>query len=242
MLHIAICDDSQDFAQQVLTCIEQWSEKPEQLQTKYFADADSLLSAHNIHPFDIILMDVVMPLLNGIEAARELRQTDRDVKLIFLTSSPDYAVESYTVKADNYLLKPLQPQTLYDALSEQICQIAREARSVIVKGVKTAHRVPLKNIEYVEAQNKQVLFVLADGRTIASNEPLYTYEPQLLPLDGFFKCSRSYIVNLNRIETYTAKEIRTQSGFRIAIARSHQKDIESAYFEVMFGKAGDIDD
>lgn len=239
MLRVAICDDAPEFGRQVRDALEQWPEKPEQLQLITFDDADSLLSAHSTQPFDIILMDVVMPLLNGIEAARELRQTDRDVKLIFLTSSPDYAVESYTVKADNYLLKPLQPQILYKALSELICQIDREARSIVIKGIKTAHRVPLKNIEYVEAQNKHVLFVMADGRTIPSNEPLYTYEPQLLLADGFFKCSRSYIVNLNRIETYTTKEIRTQSGFRIAIARSHQKDIEAAYFEVMFGKAGD---
>ena len=240
MLHIAICDDSPECRQQVLECVEQWPDKPEQLLIRTFEDADSLLMAHGVQPFDIILMDVIMPLLSGIEAARELRQTDRDVKLIFLTSSRDFAVESYTVKADNYLLKPLQMQQLHRALTELTGQISREARSMTVKGVKAVHRVPLRAIEYVEAQNKRVLFVLSDGRTIESNEPLYTYEPQLLLSDGFFKCSRSYIVNINRIEAYTPKEIRTQSGCRIAIARSHQKDFETAYFDVMFGKVEDF--
>lgn len=239
MLRIAICDDSPECRQQLQECIEQWQDKPDQLLLISFEDADSLLAAHAAQPFDIIMMDVIMPLLNGIEAARELRQNDQDVKLVFLTSSPDFAVESYTVKADNYLLKPLQPHTLYKALTELIFQISRESRSMTIKGVKAIHRVLLRNIEYVEAQNKRVLFFLADGRTIESNDPLYTFEPQMLLSDGFFKCSRSYIVNINHVETYAVKEIRTQSGCRIAIARSHQKDFESAYFEVMFGKAGD---
>lgn len=240
MLRVAICDDSSEFVRQVQELLEQWAGKPEQLQLKTFEDADSLLSAHNTQPFDIILLDVIMPLLNGIEAARELRQTDRDVKLVFLTSSPEFAVESYTVKADNYLLKPLNKEMLYACITELIDQIDREARSITVKSVKTMHRIPIKRIEYVEAQNKHVLFRLCDGRTVESNEPLYTYENQLLLSDGFYKCSRSYIVNINCIETYTAKEIRMNSGCRIAVSRSNQRDFESAYFEVLFGKAGDL--
>ena len=240
MLRVAICDDAPEFGRQVRDALEQWPEKPEQLQLITFEDADSLLSAHSTQPFDIILLDVIMPLLSGIEAARELRQTDRDVKLVFLTSSPEFAVESYTVKADNYLLKPLNRAVLYDCMAELIAQIDRETRSITIKGVKAVHRVPAKSIEYVEAQNKRILFVLCDGRTVESSEPLYTYENQLLLSDGFFKCSRSYIVNINRIEAYTAREIRTQSGCRIAIARSHQKDFETAYFDVMFGKVEDF--
>lgn len=240
MLRVAICDDTPEFVRQVWDALERWGNKPEQLQLKSFEDADSLLTAHSTQPFDIILLDVIMPLLNGIEAARELRQTDRDVKLVFLTSSPEFAVESYTVKADNYLLKPLNTEALYTCMKELITQIDREARSITVKSVKAVHRIPIKSIEYVEAQNKHVLFVLCDGRTVKANEPLYTYENQLLLSDGFFKCSRSFIVNIHRIETYAAKELRMNSGGRIAVSRSHQREFETAYFEVLFGKAGDM--
>lgn len=240
MLRIAICDDVPEFAQQVCDALAQWGEKPEQLQLNRFEDADSMLTAHSTQPFDIIFLDVIMPLLSGIEAARELRQTDRDVKLVFLTSSPEFAVESYTVKADNYLLKPLDKAALFRCITELSHQIDREARSITVRNIKAVHRIPIKRIEYVEAQNKHVLFYLCDGRTVESTEPLYTYENQLLLSDGFFKCSRSYIVNIHYIETFTAKEIQMNSGCRIAVSRSNQREFESAYFEVLFGKAGEL--
>lgn len=240
MLRVAICDDAPECVRQVRQLLERWAQKPEQLLLFEFEDADALLTAHSAQPFDIILLDVVMPLLSGIEAARELRQTDRDVKLVFLTSSAEYAVESYTVKAQNYLLKPLDPQALYQAVAELAEQIGQEAKSLTVRDTRAVHRIPVKNIEYVEAQNKRVLFVLCDGRTVESADPMYTYEDRLLLSDGFFKCSRSYIVNIHRIETYTARELRTSSGCRIAVSRSHQRALEEAYFEVLFGKAGDL--
>lgn len=238
-MRIAICDDILLFRQQAMEFLTQWESKPEDLQVEAFEDADSLLCAHNCRPFDIILLDVVMPLLSGIEAARELRQQDKAVKIVFLTSSADFAVDSYTVKANNYLLKPIQPQVLWDCLDELVQEIRQNARAINIKCAKTVRRVEIQSIEYIEAQNKHVVFSLADGQTIQSIEPLYTYENLLLLSDGFFKCSRSYIVNIHRIQSYTTKELKTCSGCRIPISRSCQKEFEAAYFEVLFGKAGD---
>jgi DNA-binding LytR/AlgR family response regulator len=65
------------------------------------------------------------------------------------------------------------------------------------------------------------------------------YESTLALEDGFFKCSRSFIVNIHRIDSFTAKEIRTRSGARIPISRALHRDFESAYFSVLFGKAGE---
>lgn len=93
------------------------------------------------------------------------------------------------------------------------------------------------DIEYVESQNKRILFVLSGGKTILSSEPLYSYEKKLTLEDVFFKCSRSFIVNIHRIDTFTAKEIRTQSGARIPISRNCNREFENAYFSVLFGKA-----
>lgn len=204
-----------------------------------FEDADSLLTAHNSKPFDIILLDVIMPLLNGIEAAREIRQHDKSVKIVFLTTSPEFAVDSYTVKANNYLLKPVDPEKLYACLQELVEEMQKDPKTIVIKSAKALHHVDVKNIEYLEAQNKHVLFALSDGTTITSIEPLYSYEDQLPLADGFFKCSRSYIVNIHRIDTYTTKEIQMQSGYRISISRNCHKEFEAAYFEVLFGKDGD---
>lgn len=239
-MRIAVCDDNIDFLNQTQHILCAWNYRGIVPVVEMFEDGDALIQAHTAAPFDIILLDVVMPLLNGIEAAREIRQNDTSVKIVFLTSSPEFAVDSYTVKASNYLLKPLNPDALYACMDELAEQLQQTARSITVKGLNAIHRVELDTIEYVESQNKRIVFFLSDGREIISADPLYTMETKLPLADGFFKCSRSYIVNLHRINTYSAKEILMRSGYRIPISRNLHREFESAYFSVIFGKAGDV--
>ena len=216
-----------------------WDSGPRDTCVEIFEDADSLLQAHAEMPFDIILLDVVMPLLGGIEAAREIRQFDKNVKIVFLTTSPDFAVDSYTVKANNYLLKPVVPEVLFRCLDELYEQIRQQEQCIAIRSGTAVHRVRVQDIEYVEAQNKQVLFSLTEGRSIQSLEPLYAWEDKLLLAGDFYKCHRSYMVNMYHIETYTMKEIKMRSGCRIPISRSCHKDFETAYFALLFGKEGD---
>ena len=240
MLRIAICDDMPDFLQEISRCIQNWAKKPDGLSVQSFSDADSLITAHSHNPFDIIFLDVVMPLLGGIEAAGEIRQQDKAVKIVFLTSSPEFAVDSYRVKADDYLLKPLNAGKLYQCLEDLAAEIRQNAKKILIKDRYAVYQVTLNTVEYVEANNKEVIFCLSDGKTITSSEPLYMIENRLLLSDGFFKCSRSYIVNIHLISTYTSKEIKMQSGCRIPISRNCRNAFESAYFSTLFGKAGEL--
>ena len=239
MLRIAICDDIPEYLTQIKSIIEQWKPKPDTFAAEVFEDGDSLIAAHTCRPFDIILLDVIMPLLNGMKTAREIRQLDKSVKIVFLTSSPEFAVESYTVKANNYLLKPINPNALLCCLDELYADIISQARSITVRSTAAVHRVELLDIEYIEAQNKHILFFLSNGSMIDSIDPMYSFEDKLLLSDGFFKCHRSYIVNIYQIDTYTAKEIKMRSGCRIPISRNCHREFETAYFSLIFGKAGD---
>ena len=238
MVRIGICDDCSSFLHQTKSMIDNWDNKPQNITTEVFENGDAMISAHTANPFDIIFLDIVMPLLNGIEAARELREKDKTVKIVFLTSSVEFAVDSYTVKASNYLLKPVHPTKLFTCLDELISEIQSTSRCITVRGLHATHRIQLSSIEYIEAQGKHILFVLSDGNSVESPEPLYTYEDKLILDDGFFKCHRSYIVNLHCISSFSSKEVILHSGCRIPISRSCQKDFETIYFSVIFGKAG----
>ena len=240
MLRIAICDDMPECLTEIKQCIQNWPNKPDGLSVEAFSDADALIAAHNRNPFEIIFLDVVMPLLGGIEAAGEIRQQDKTVKIVFLTSSPEFAVDSYRVKADNYLLKPLDGKAIHQCLDELTAELQKNAKKILVRDRYAVHRVALQDIEFIESDNKYIHFVLTDGMTLTSAEPLYIYENKLPLADGFFKCSRGYIVNLYKIDSFTTKEIRMSSGYRIPISRSYQKEFEAAYFAALFGKAGDL--
>jgi len=239
MFRIAICDDEPVFSSQIETAMEYWPNKPADLKTEVFNNGDTLIRAHSETPFDIILLDVIMPFVNGIETAREIRSNDSTVKIVFLTSSPEYAVESYTVKAANYLLKPVNPFDLFQCLDELYGEVHKVIPSINIKIPHAVRKVSLSDIEYVEAQKRHVYFSLADGRSLESTEPFYTYEQQLKLADGFFKCHRSYIVNMYLIDAYTTKEVQMHSGICIPISRSCHKEFEDAYFEAIFGKAGE---
>ncbi|MBE6587392.1 MAG: response regulator transcription factor [Ruminococcaceae bacterium] len=239
MIRIAVCDDSSAFLVQTKLLIDHWDKRPPNVTVELFTDGDALINAHTEKPFDIILLDIVMPLLNGIEAARELRERDKGVKIVFLSSSSEYGVESYSVKASNYLLKPLEPESFFACIGELAGELCDTDRFVTVRGADGTHRVPLSDIEYVESQGKHIVFYLAKDRKIESSEPLYAYEDTLLLEDGFYKCHRSYIVNIHRIDSYSHDSIIMRSKKHVPISRSCQKSFESTYFSVIFGKAGD---
>ncbi|MBR3597786.1 MAG: response regulator transcription factor [Clostridia bacterium] len=238
MLRIAVCDDDFLFRKQIAEIMNRWEQKPENAVFEIFDNGDELISAHKTSPFDIILLDILMPLINGIETAREIRQNDKNTKIVFLTSSPEFAVESYTVKADNYLLKPVSEKALFCCLDELAEEIGNKAKTIAIKGIYNVYKLVVDDIVYVEAQNKHIVFSMLDGSKIETTEPLHICEEKLIPNKEFFKCHRSYIVNINHIDKYTSKEIRMHNGSFIPISRSYQKDFEFAYYATLFGEAG----
>lgn len=238
-MRIAVCDDTKSCLEQVSDIISKWKNCPENIHTEFFEDGDALIKAHFAAPFDIILLDVIMPLLSGIETAAEIRQSDKNVKIIFLTSSSEYAVDSYSVKASNYILKPVVPEKLLNCLDEIYDELKNSSAGIIIKSGTTFHTVKQEEIEYIEAQNKKVVFFLSGARTLTTAEPMYAFEDKLLLKDGFFKTGRSYIVNIHHISSFTQKEITLRSGYKIPLSRSCHKQFEEAYFSLLFGKAGE---
>lgn len=242
MLRIAICDDDPAFTLQTGNMLERWPQKPENMYCETFSSSDELINVHKASPFDIILLDIVMPMINGMEAAREIRQLDKNVKIIFLTSSPEYAVESYTIKANNYLLKPVLESTLFACVDELVGEIRKSAQMITVKSTHMVQKLAVDRIVYIEAQNKHTIFAMLDGSTVESIEAMHTCEEKIAASSEFIKCHRSYVVNINYIDQYTSKEIRMHNGCSIPISRSYQKAFESAYYSVLFGEAGEDND
>ncbi len=113
--------------------------------------------------YDLLLLDVQMPGLNGIEAAREIRQKNEQIKIVFLTSSPEYAVESYSVQATNYLLKPATKDRLFPILDQIFDLLRKPEAALTVQNRGSVFRLPYGKIEYMEVISKTIYFHLADG-------------------------------------------------------------------------------
>jgi len=240
-MRIAICDDDPASLTHIAFLLESWAKGCPCFSLERFSEGDSLIRAQKSgNPFDIILLDIIMPGFNGIETAREIRAVDKAVKIVFLTSSSEFAVDSYSVKASNYLLKPVSPEALFACLEELSGEIAQAQASnaISVKSPRTVHRLNPSTIEYLEAHGKHVSLTLSNGSVIDSIEPLYLLEGKLSITDGFYKCHRSYIVNINHVSTYSSDEITMRSGARIPISRNCRSEFKDAYFSVIFGEVG----
>lgn len=160
------------------------------------------------------------------------------LKLFFLTSSPEFALESYDVKASGYLLKPTTYEKLCSLLNDCKQAFNYEPESIIVKTDKGYRKIYYHLIECVEAQNKKVLFCLNDGECLEVLDTFVHCSNELTSNDAFYKCHRSYLVHMPAIDHFNSIEIETKTHKKVPIARSYAKSFKEAYFEYMF-KEGD---
>ncbi len=236
MIRLAICDDEARCLESTTLMIEQWSKKNDiPIKAMQYDNGDALIESIRSARVDIIFLDIMMPLLSGMDTAREIRAFDKTVKIIFLTSSPEFALESYSVKASGYILKPVRYEQLSEVLNDCTFAIKAEPKNLLLKSAYGYHKIYLRDIEYIEAQNKQVIFFLNSRQSLVTTEPLHNYENKLLTQDGFIKCHRSYIVSIPNVNLFNSSEIIMNSGCRIPIARGAGKVFRDAYFSYMFG-------
>ncbi len=241
MLRIAVCDDSPQFLQTAAALVKKWSEEQNiPIELQRFGNGDEFLKANEISRFDIVFLDIIMPFLNGMEAAEELRKKDTAIRIIFLTSSPEFALDSYSVKAQGYLLKPVDYEKISAALNDCAEFLSSEPENLILKTSFGYQKLYFHNIEYIEAQNKKVIFYLSDGNSVESAEPLYHFENRMTIESGFFKCHRSYLVYMKNVDHFSNMEIITKSGRCVPISRGFGKAFKQAYFDLMFGEPGGI--
>lgn len=235
-MKIAICDDEEQYIHTLCPLLEKWAKQHDITLTIYpFTNGDELIDAHKNKCMDLIILDVIMPLLNGINTARELRENDPDVPIIFLTSSKEFAVDSYEVKAFHYLIKPVDTRKLFDVLENFLKIQKRPKKSFVAQTTDGFYRILFDDVDYLEAQNKRVLVHLSNGRTIHICELFSKCAEVFAPENGFYHCHRSYIVNLKNVESFSRTEITTCHHATIPISRNRYASFKDSYFNRMFG-------
>ena len=234
-MKIAICDDEICFGQELRALLTHWAARNDLSLTLYqYTNGDDLLTALQATSMDLIFLDIIMPLLNGMDTARELRNAGITVPVIFLTSSKEFALESYEVKALNYLLKPINNQKLFSVLDEFLKSFEASAETFTAHTADGFCKITLNDVDYLEAQNKQVLVYLSDGSILKIRELFSKCEGVFTPEKGFFKCHRSYIVNLSHVKQFTRTLITTGISSSVPISRNSYSAFKDAYFSYMF--------
>lgn len=234
-MKIAVCDDEKRFVDNTCALLERWAKERNICLSLYrFSDGDALLRAHRSEVMDLIFLDVLMPLLNGIDTAKELRTEDPAVPIIFLSSAREYAVDSYEVNAFQYLVKPLDEKRLWAVLDNFSKTFYTQREMIILHTQIGFCRIAVEDVDYLEAQNKHVVAYLSNGTSILLSENFSGCE-QLFTLEkGFCKSHRSYLVNLSHVKEFTKTEIFMNTGAAVPISRNCYQVFKETYFSYMF--------
>jgi len=194
-LKIAVCDDDSQELERISALIDTYKrESKVPLTYKTFRSATELISSMGSSDYDILLLDILMPGINGMQAAHEIRAFDAGVKIVFLTSSPEFAVESYAVKAYDYILKPVSKDKLFSILDAVIAEELKPLEGLTVKTQSGITRILFSRLAFVEIMNKKLYFHLADGSVREVSASLASFEEDLLARAEFVKVHRSYML------------------------------------------------
>lgn len=232
-MKIAICEDN-TIQQNILTTALDSYRTPagEYVQYDVYHNGLDLLASINTHLYDVLLLDILMPGFTGIETAREIRESNEKIPIIFLTTSQEFAIESYRVHAFDYLMKPVDQNALFEALDRAYAMTESTlAKSIMIQTTKAVYVLALSQIEFLEVNNHTLSFHLIDGTVKSLSGRLSDYEDTLLRHSEFLKIHRSYIINMDFMKSLNQKSFITLTGNEVPISRNLLPDIRKRYIE-----------
>ena len=242
-MKVAVCDDELQVLDKLSRFLEQYCEEyHREIEYELFQSPIELF-AKMVQGgcYDVLFLDILMKGENGIEVARELRKQDKNVKIIFLTSSSEYAVQSYTVGAFFYQLKPIQKEKFTELMEKIFSEWVKEqSEYFIVKCKNGIHRIDVQQLEYCEAVNRSLVFYLQNGCELKSNISIQEVEDTLLKFGCFVRPHRSYLINMKFVESISVKCINMTCKARIPIPHGKYTQIKDCYLEYAFGNMGRI--
>ena len=234
-MYLALCDDQRQELDMLQEQLERWQQSRHTvLRCKTFDNADALLDAARKEHFDLYFLDVLMPGLTGMDAAREIREFDDAAHIVFLTSAPGFAYESYGVKALDYLLKPVEEERVFALLDRISMAEHRPEEGMTIKCGATVTRILFSQLVYVEVNSKHLYFHMADGHVKEVYGTLRQFGPQLLQRPEFMQIHRSYIMNMLQVAELSPAGVRTFSGENLPVSRLLYTQLQKDYIKLLF--------
>lgn len=237
MTRIAFCDDDAALLHQIQDLLEQYRAlRGVQLELFSYTNPMDLLSDIEAGArYDVLFLDVLMPGINGISTAQEIRRYDTAVQIIFITSSSDFAVQSYVVGAYYYQLKPIWKESFFHLTDAVLAECRKRTQhSLILRCKSGVTRITLDSLEYCEVQGRTLVFHLLDGTVTESSGSMDELARQLADHPAFLRPHRSYLVNMEHIHNLTAKSITMESLAEIPLPHGRFTAVRDQYLDYAF--------
>lgn len=234
-MRIAVCDGDERGVSHIRKLITEYRiSREEHIECRYFTNSTDFLCELRGGEYDLVLLDVLMPGGDGIRAAQELRELDKNVRLILVSASAESAAESYSVGAYYYLLKPIDADAFFALLDKIGGELSVQAdQGLILRCREGVVRITFAEIAYVEVMNKTVSFHLADGTVHELTAALADFEERLLVRPEFLKIHRSYLINLGCVQAIATYCVIMRSGQSVPVSRRRHSQVQDAWLHFM---------
>ena len=243
MLRIAVCDDQPRELEIIGEYITEYlGTHTLEAETKEFSHPDALLTAIEVESFHLYILDIVMPMLNGLELGKEIRRLDREAQIIYATTEPQFALQAYAASPINYLVKPINKEQLFDTLTLAISKAdIAEEQTFTVKTSDSLRVITLSEIIYCEYHNHAVIFSLKNGEELLSRtvrESFLEYCAPILRDSHFLQCHSSFVINMRRVERFAKDSFVLYGEKVVPIAAKQYAAVRDNYMDYLMLKEG----
>ncbi|MDD3414260.1 MAG: LytTR family DNA-binding domain-containing protein [Lachnospiraceae bacterium] len=243
MLRIAICDDILEELKNIVTLTNQYIfTYGLDAEVTEFNNSDKLMNAIKAENFHLYLLDIVMPLVNGLELGKGIRRLDQEAQIIYATTEPQFALQAYSANPINYLIKPIDKQKLFETLTLAISKIDLSGeQSFTIKTMDSLRVVKLADIVCCEYRNHVVIFSLANGEKVVSRtirEKFSKFSSPILVHKRFLQCHASFVVNMRYVERFAKDSFTLFGGIVVSIAAKQYPVVRDTYMDYLMEKEG----
>ena len=216
-LSVMICDDLAEERGRIRQFVQQYGWKQGcRLQIEEAASGEELLSRWTPERWDVILLDIYLPRLSGVEVARRLRCLDDACAIVFVTASQSYGMVGYELGIADYLVKPLTQSTVFDMLDWCVRQHWEALRTLQISSEWEKMEVRLRDIRYIEIQRHTACINLKEKR-INTRRGMTELE-EAIDSRNFLRCHRSFLVNLTYVASIQGKDFVMDDGQHVPIS------------------------
>lgn len=237
MLRIAICDDEPVQLALLEELVWEWAkERHMECATELCENAEQFLfllaeRREKKQEVDILLLDIEMPGMDGVELASRLRKEGEGMQLLFVTGIAERAAEGYDVDAVSFLIKPVKREKLYACLDRAAARLKRQEPSFLLETAGAVERVRIRKIRFLESAGHDTLVHCADReRPVRCLQGIAQLERLLAEQSGaFYRIHRTCVIHLSHVERISRKEVTMEGGTVLPIARGKWEGLNRAY-------------
>lgn len=224
MLKIAICDDETIFLEEAFECCKRYFDKKDiECEISVYSEGNELL---NSDAYDIVLLDVEMPDINGIDIKNYIEKQRQNTRIVFISGYPEAMPDAFGDNVSGFLVKPLDKAKFEKKMDEVLDKIMRDNRFILCDTGEETARVYIKDILFIKAEGRYSRIYKSNEESFLVSKSIGEYENEAG--DGLARCHKSFIVNFEYVKAVKAI-VKMKNGTEIPIGRTLKDKVKEKY-------------